>query len=82
MKNKNNSSLKLKGISKLQYSNISKSIETGSGEYNPQNSTELPKLKVRSLSPSSIPINESVYSKVKISDVFALEKLILPKFKF
>ena len=47
-----------------------------------QSNKVLPKLKLRSLSPSMIPIKESIYSKVKISDVFAMEKLILPKFKF
>ncbi len=46
-----------------------------------QSSNMLPKLKVRCLSPGIIPEMENVYSKVKISDVFAMEKLILPKFK-
>jgi len=40
----------------------------------------LPKLHYRSIS-TILPVKENVYSKIKISDVFALEKLILPRFK-
>jgi len=42
---------------------------------------KLPQLNAWCITPSILPIKENVYSKVKISDVFALEKLILPRFK-
>lgn len=58
---------------------MNKSLETN---HNSQSAMILPKLRMRSISPTCIPIKENIYSKVKMSDVFAMEKLILPKFKF